>query len=84
MGWFREEYRDGSALIHHSGYVDGFTPFIGFLPAQDIGLIVLTNHDLEFRVFVLNVLLDQLLGLNLGVPDAIVAAGMRRWRHWRH
>jgi CubicO group peptidase (beta-lactamase class C family) len=75
MGWFREEYRDGSTLIHHSGYVDGFTPFIGFLPAQDIGLIVLTNHDFEFRLFVLNVLLDQLLGLNPGVPDAIVAAG---------
>ena len=43
MGWVREEYEDGSSLIWHSGAIDGFALFIGFLPQHDLGLVVLNS-----------------------------------------
>jgi CubicO group peptidase (beta-lactamase class C family) len=73
MGWFREQYRDGTTLVQHGGYLDGFTPQISFLPEHDLGLVVLTNCDVELRMLVLNVLLSQRLHLNVGVPEKVLA-----------
>jgi hypothetical protein len=73
MGWFREQYRDGTTLVQHGGYLDGFTPQISFLPEHDLGLVVLTNCDVELRMYVLNVLLSQRLHLNVGVPEKVLA-----------
>jgi CubicO group peptidase (beta-lactamase class C family) len=74
MGWFREEFKDGSTLLHHGGNVDGFSLFMAFLPQHDLGLVVLNNMDSVFAdPYVLNVMLNQRLGLNLGVPAKVLA-----------
>ena len=42
MGWFIEPYQ-GSTIIQHDGGVEGHTLIIGALPAEKIGVVVLTN-----------------------------------------
>lgn len=44
MGWSVQTYR-GHDIVSHSGGIDGFRAFIGFLPDDDIGIVVLTNAD---------------------------------------
>ena len=74
MGWFRVEFKDGSTLLQHGGNVDGFSLFLAFLPQHDLGLVVLNNMDTSGfgDPYVLNVLLNQRLGLNLGVPARVL------------
>jgi CubicO group peptidase (beta-lactamase class C family) len=79
MGWVHQTYRDGTSLVWHSGGIDGFTTLIGFLPEHDIGLVVLNNMNpgplgLFFDQAVLNHLLSQRFGFNLGVNERIEAA----------
>ena len=64
MGFFISTYR-GHKRIWHGGNLDGFTAQIAFLPAERIGVVVLTNLDenplpgiLAMNVF------DRLLGLD--------------------
>ena len=64
MGFFISAYR-GHKRIWHGGNLDGFTAQIAFLPAERIGVVVLTNLDenplpgiLAMNVF------DRLLGLD--------------------
>ncbi len=78
MGWLREEYKDSSSLIWHNGAIDGFASFIGFLPQHDVGLVVLNSMTAApigtlFYTYVLNLLLSEQLGLNVGVPDKVLA-----------
>ena len=47
LGWFREEFTDGTTLLQHGGNVDGFSSLIAFLPEHDLGLVVLTNLDVS-------------------------------------
>jgi CubicO group peptidase (beta-lactamase class C family) len=74
LGWFREEFTDGTTLLQHGGNVDGFSSLIAFLPEQDLGLVVLTNLDSSpfTDPYVLNLLLNE-LGINRGVPDKALA-----------
>ena len=79
MGWIRQTFRDGTSLVWHNGGIDGFTTFIGFLPERDLGLVVLNNMNPVaigsfFYLAVLNHLLSQRFGLNLGVNQRIDAA----------
>jgi CubicO group peptidase (beta-lactamase class C family) len=79
MGWIRAEYKDGSSLVWHNGGIDGFTSYIGFVPQHDLGLVVLNAMNPGptgsfFYTYVLNVLLNQRLSLNLGVPAKALAA----------
>jgi CubicO group peptidase (beta-lactamase class C family) len=79
MGWSRQTFRDGTSLVGHSGGIDGFTSFIGFLPERDLGLVVLNNMNpiplgIFFHLAVLNHLLSQRFGLNQGVNEKIDAA----------
>jgi CubicO group peptidase (beta-lactamase class C family) len=76
MGWIHQTYRDGTSLVWHNGGIDGFTTFMGFLPQHDIGLVVVNNMNPEpiglfFYLAVLNHLLSQRLGLNLGINEKI-------------
>lgn len=76
MGWIRERYRDGTSLVWHNGGIDGFTSWIGFLPEHDLGLVVLNSMNSSpigafFYLYVLNVLLSQRFGLNVGVPTKV-------------
>jgi CubicO group peptidase (beta-lactamase class C family) len=79
MGWNRLTFRDGTSFVFHSGGIDGFTSYIGFLPERDLGLVVLHNvHPIPIGMFftlaVLNHLLSQRFGLNQGVNEKIDAA----------
>ncbi|MGE3681052.1 MAG: serine hydrolase [Bdellovibrionales bacterium] len=42
LGWIRQHYR-GHDWIWHNGGIDGFMAHVGFLPDDDIGIIVLQN-----------------------------------------
>ncbi|WP_129778101.1 serine hydrolase [Peristeroidobacter soli] len=44
MGWMTHTYR-GHDVVAHSGGIDGFRTFMGFLPDDNIGIVVLTNAD---------------------------------------
>jgi len=74
LGWFREEFTDGTTLLQHGGNVDGFSSLMAFLPEHDLGLVALTNLDSSLFTdpYVLNLLLNQ-LGINRGVPDKVLA-----------
>ena len=65
MGWAVHTYR-GHDVVSHAGGIDGFRSFIGFLPDDDIGIVVLTNGDkslLPMAVF--QTLVDVALGRGL-------------------
>jgi CubicO group peptidase (beta-lactamase class C family) len=63
MGFFLSAYR-GHKEVDHGGNIDGFSAELGFLPAEKIGVVVLTNEDgtplpgiIAYNVF------DRMLGL---------------------
>lgn len=65
MGFFISAYR-GHKEVEHGGNIDGFSAELAFLPADKIGVVVLTNLDgnplpniVAWSVF------DRLLGLSL-------------------
>jgi CubicO group peptidase (beta-lactamase class C family) len=73
MGWQRLTFKDDTILIWHNGAIEGFTSYMGFLPQHDLGIVVLNNINtaptgIGFYLYALNVLLNQQLGLNMGVP----------------
>jgi CubicO group peptidase (beta-lactamase class C family) len=64
MGFFISSYR-GHKTVEHGGNIDGFSAELSFLPADKIGVVVLSNLDgnplpeiVAFNVF------DRLLGLD--------------------
>jgi hypothetical protein len=82
MGWLREEYRDGTSLVWHNGSIDGFSTYMAFLPQHDLGLVVLNSMTTGptgafWYQYVLNLLLSQRFGLNVGVPDKALAENAR-------
>ncbi len=42
LGWFVGSYR-GRLLVWHTGSIDGFTAWVGFLPHDELGVAVVTN-----------------------------------------
>ena len=64
MGWSVQPYR-GRRRLTHSGCMDGFNANVSFLPAERIGVVVLTNVTSSplTRVIPYNVF-DRLLGLD--------------------
>ncbi len=64
MGFFLTTYR-GHKKVEHGGNIDGFSAELGFLPGEQIGVVVLTNLDgtplpgiIAYNVF------DRMLGLD--------------------
>lgn len=43
FGWVIQPYR-GHQFIWHNGGIDGFYAFIGFLPYDNLGMVILTNR----------------------------------------
>jgi len=43
MGWMQHAYR-GRRLLEHGGNIDGFTAQAGFLPSEQLGVVVLANR----------------------------------------
>ncbi len=44
LGWVLQDYR-GREIIWHNGGIDGMLSHQGFLPEENLGIIVLTNSD---------------------------------------
>jgi CubicO group peptidase (beta-lactamase class C family) len=79
MGWITQTFRDGTTFTWHNGGIDGFITLIGFLPERDLGLVVLNSMNPGptgplFYLYVLNLLLSERFGLNVGVPAQVDAA----------
>lgn len=47
LGWrvLRSSKHPNQDLIFHGGYIKGISSFIGFIPSEDIGIIILMNQD---------------------------------------
>jgi CubicO group peptidase (beta-lactamase class C family) len=77
MGWYAQTYGVGRRLVWHNGFIEGFTTYIGFLPDDDLGLVVLTNQDtpdgLPFYTYVLNLFLSDIFGINTGANEAVAS-----------
>src|SRR5271166_656475 len=64
MGFFLSTYR-GHKEVDHGGNIDGFSAELAFLPADRIGVVVLTNLDGNpLPGIVANNVFDRLLGLD--------------------
>lgn len=75
MGFFIATYR-GHKQIDHGGNIDGFSANLAFLPADHIGVVVLTNLDGNpAPSIVTNYIYDRLLGLEpVGWNQRLLAA----------
>lgn len=63
IGWSIHSYR-GHYFISHDGISDGFTSVVGFLPRENIGIIVMVNKNLTaLPRFVSLQMLDRILNL---------------------
>jgi CubicO group peptidase (beta-lactamase class C family) len=63
MGWFIESYR-GRTRVHHGGNIDGFSAMVTFLPAEELGVVVLANKDgTALPEIVCRVAIDRMLEL---------------------
>lgn len=64
MGFFLSTYR-GHKVVEHGGNIDGFSADLSFLPADKIGVVVLSNLDGNpLPEIVANNVYDRLLGLD--------------------
>lgn len=43
MGWLVRSYR-GRKLVEHTGGIEGFPAYVGFMPEDDIGMVILANR----------------------------------------
>lgn len=46
LGWRMHNYH-GNRVIEHEGMIDGMTSLVAMLPEQNIGIIILTNQDVN-------------------------------------
>lgn len=61
LGWSIEPYR-GQRMVYHGGSIDGFTAHVAFMPAEKIGVVVLSNlNATPLPVYIANYIFDQLL-----------------------
>jgi beta-lactamase class C len=62
LGWRVMDY-NGRTLIFHGGAVRGYRGLIGFLPDQDIGIVVLWNSEASSPSGLMPTFFDNALGL---------------------
>lgn len=63
LGWSVEPYR-GHTLVQHGGNVEGHSLMVGFVPREQVGVVVLTNGaHMPLRDALLYEALDRALGL---------------------
>jgi len=64
----------GHTLVFHGGAVQGYRGLIGFLPDQDVGIVVLWNSESSAPSGLLPSLMDRVLGMPqrdwLGMDEA--------------
>lgn len=62
MGWGLADY-DGREIVSHTGGVNGFVTSVTLLPEENLGVIVLTNTDMNaFYVALMREIVDAYLG----------------------
>jgi CubicO group peptidase (beta-lactamase class C family) len=78
LGWFLQDYK-GRKVVHHGGSIDGMRALVGMVPAERLGLVVLTNLNpsaideaIMFRVF------DEYLGGERRDWSADMLAGIKK------
>ena len=42
LGWFIQDYK-GRKLVHHGGNIDGMSAMVSLMPAEKLGIVILTN-----------------------------------------
>ncbi len=64
LGWFIKDYR-GQKLVYHSGGVDGNRALVMMLPAENLGIVILTNQE-EWRIYYALAyrIIDEILGFS--------------------
>lgn len=63
-GFFIEKRKDGTELFFHGGDLEGYHSDVAYLPAKDVGVIILSNNDdIKGSAFT-----DPLLQIVLGEP----------------
>jgi hypothetical protein len=60
MGWFLNDYR-GKKLVSHTGGLDGMISQTAMMPAENLGLVVLTNSETGAIGILRNKILDTFL-----------------------
>lgn len=65
LGWRILNFAD-QKLVYHGGWVKGFTNFVGFLPEEKIGIVVLQNGDTKFS----SKTAVKFFEIALGLPEA--------------
>lgn len=62
-GWFIMSYK-GQYRVEHGGNIDGFSASVAFFPADDIGIVILTNqNNSSLPSFARNTIADRLLNV---------------------
>ncbi len=61
LGWFIRDYH-GRKIILHSGGVDGMTAIAGFVPEEQLGIVVLSNQETPVPAAVLSTVADRFFG----------------------
>ena len=84
LGWFLSVYR-GHLYAWHTGSVDGYYAFVGLLPYDDLGVVVLTNRlDHQVPEVVSRWVFYRFLGLTEINWHAALTAQDRRVREVQH
>lgn len=60
LGWFIQDYR-GRKLVQHSGGLDGMISQTALIPAENLGVVVLSNSETSVSSFVRNKIFDVFL-----------------------
>jgi beta-lactamase class C len=46
LGWrILEKKGETKKLVFHSGHLIGITSFVGFIPSEELGIVILSNQD---------------------------------------
>lgn len=62
LGWFISNHK-GHKLVEHGGNIDGYSALVAFLPADSIGVVVLSNmNGTILPAIIRNYVFDKMLG----------------------
>jgi CubicO group peptidase (beta-lactamase class C family) len=70
LGWRMNDYR-GRRIVWHTGGIAGFLAYVGLLPEERLGVVILSNGDLGYE------LLPQSVGY--WIYDSHIGAPVRDW-----
>jgi hypothetical protein len=70
LGWRMNDYR-GRKVVWHTGGIVGFLAYVGLVPEEKLGIVVLSNGDLGYE------LLPQSLAMR--ITDLYLGAPVRDW-----